>query len=211
MTQGKKTTMGSARGLLFNCKAQATKSVWYKNGLLGSEFRSQHTVLMTHVWMVHKRLVAEGAIGRQTQECMFDELWEDTCSRLRAEGINELSINKYLSEVQSYSFKYCIELDEAISKNSEEEVLDEIGGSLWRHAYVRSDDIEIAHVMKFADYVWQEQQSLFHGVSTEALMDGRIKWGPTPIWDEPSKVLHNSEHEKERLVSGGNESDGGDW
>jgi hypothetical protein len=43
-------------------------------------------------------------------------------------------------------------------------------------------------------YVWQEQQSLFD-VSTEALMDGRIKWGPTPIWDEPSKVLHNG-HEK---------------
>jgi hypothetical protein len=53
--------------------------------------------------------------------------------------------------VQSYSFKYCIELDEAISKNSEEEVLDEIGGSLWRHAYVRSDDIDIGHVMKFAE------------------------------------------------------------
>jgi hypothetical protein len=43
-------------------------------------------------------------------------------------------------------------------------------------------------------YVWQEQQSLFD-VSTEALMDGRIKWGPVPVWAEPSKALHN-EHEK---------------
>ena len=125
-------------------------SILHIDGQISSEFRSKHTVLMTHVWMVHKRLVKEGPQGLKTQECMFDELWEDTCSRLRALGINELSINKYLEEVQSYSFKYCVELDEAINRETEEEVMHEIGGALWRNAYVGKDEQDENIVMAFA-------------------------------------------------------------
>lgn len=108
---------------------------------------------MTHVWMVHKRLLKAGPDGLRTQECMFDELWEDTCSRLRALGINELSINKYLGEVQSYSFKYCVELDEALAKQTEEEVMHEMGGAIWRNAYVGNDDLDENHVMAFARWI----------------------------------------------------------
>ena len=107
---------------------------------------------MTHAWMVHKRLIKEGNEGRLIQECMFDELWEDTCNRLRAIGINELSVNKYLSEVQSYSFQFCVELDQALTKPTEEEVVQDIGGALWRHAYAGNDDIDEEHVLKFARY-----------------------------------------------------------
>jgi hypothetical protein len=42
--------------------------------------------------MVHKRLLADGKAGRAVQECLFDELWEDTSRRIRAQGINELSV-----------------------------------------------------------------------------------------------------------------------
>lgn len=84
------------------------------------------------------------------QECMFDELWEDTCARLRAIGINELSINKYLGEVQSFSFKYCLELDNALTKSSEAEIVDDMGGAIWRNAYISRDDVTEDHVMEFA-------------------------------------------------------------
>ena len=61
---------------------------------------------------------------------MFDELWEDTSGRIRALGVGELSVNKRLSEVQGYSFKFCIELDDAITRNSEGERIDEIAGNV---------------------------------------------------------------------------------
>ena len=47
--------------------------------------------------MVHRRLMAEGK-GEQAekalsiQECVFDEMWNDTSNRIRAAGINELSV-----------------------------------------------------------------------------------------------------------------------
>jgi hypothetical protein len=60
--------------------------------MLGNDFRSKHNLLVVHVWMVHRRLITEGKEGLLVQEAVFDELWEDTCSRIRGAGINELSV-----------------------------------------------------------------------------------------------------------------------
>ncbi len=117
------------------------------------------------------------------QECLFDELWEDTSTRIKSHGINVISINKYLKEVQGYSFSCCLELDNALAKAaasqkllnqqsdksisadktappsslsvpaSEEEILDDIGGILWRFVFMRKDNIEPEHVMLMAKYV----------------------------------------------------------
>ena len=63
------------------------------DGLLGTDFRSKHMMLVVHVWMVHKRLLSEGKQGLLVQEALFDELWEDTCNRIRGQGIVELSVS----------------------------------------------------------------------------------------------------------------------
>lgn len=41
---------------------------------------------------MHKKLISEGDDGQLVQECLFDELWEDTSNRIRGAGINELSV-----------------------------------------------------------------------------------------------------------------------
>ena len=105
---------------------------------------------MTHTWLIHKRLLKEGKEGLKLQECMFDELWEDTCARLRAIGISEISINKHLGEVQSFSFKYCCELDVAVAKTDEAEVIDDLGGAIWRNVYIAKEDMDENHVLDFA-------------------------------------------------------------
>lgn len=105
---------------------------------------------MTHTWLIHKRLLKEGKEGQRLQECMFDELWEDTCARLRAIGISEISVNKHLGEVQSFSFKYCCELDEAVTKSSEAEIIDDMGGAIWRNVYIAKEDMDENHVLDFA-------------------------------------------------------------
>jgi cytochrome b pre-mRNA-processing protein 3 len=65
--------------------------------------------------MIHKRLMIEGKDGLLVQEALFDELWEDTSGRIRAAGIGEMSVNKYLKEVQSYSFRTCVDLDHVLT------------------------------------------------------------------------------------------------
>ena len=203
-----KTTLGSARALFFNCKNQADNTFWYTRGRVGKDFRSRHTMLMTHIWMVHKRLLSEdmGAQGRKIQECMFDELWEDTSSRIRGVGIGELSVNKYLKEVQGYSFKYVIELDQALTHmkgadaltpaTADEKLLqakDDIGGALWRNTYMRRDEIEVDHVLELAEYVYTEHQSLMR-VPKDAVLEGRIRWGALPVWkkERRPKVVGSS-------------------
>ncbi len=65
----------------------------------------------------------------------------------------------------------------------EEEVLDDIGGVLWRFVYNRRDENEFdsEHIMLMAKYVREEQLSL-RNISIDALNNGCIKWGPLPAW-----------------------------
>ena len=61
-----------------------------------NEFRPRHALLLAHVWLIHKRLLADGESGKLMQESIFDLLWDDTSMRIRSMGINELSVNKNL-------------------------------------------------------------------------------------------------------------------
>ena len=45
--------------------------------------------------ILHKRLIKEdNDFNKLIQQALFDQLWENTSSRIRFEGINELSVNK---------------------------------------------------------------------------------------------------------------------
>mgnify|MGYP000548392384 CR=1 FL=1 len=173
--------LAGAISLLDNCKNVADIPTWYREGLIKREFRSKHHLIMLHCWLIHKRLISEEG-GKVVQEAMFDELWEDTSNRIRNVGVNELSINKHLKDVQGYSFRYCIELDEALTKETPDEVKEEIGGALWRFNFLRDDDVEADHVMKMADYVYREHESL-KDVSLAAMCEGRVAFGRPPRWD----------------------------
>lgn len=177
-------TYSTAKSLLDNCLVSSKKNYWFDDsmGKIGKDFRSRHTLLLIYVWMIHKRLLKMGEKGQDIQECMFDELWEDTSGRIRNLGIGELSVNKRLSEVQGYSFKFCIELDDAITRNTEEEVIDEIAGTLWRMLYLKREDIDPADVIDLATYIRKEQISLFN-ISNEAILDGRINFEDPPFWN----------------------------
>ena len=63
---------------------------------------------MVHVWMLHRRLLVEGSKGTTLQECMFDELWDDTSIRIRNAGIREIMVNKRLGEVQVCVAVHCV-------------------------------------------------------------------------------------------------------
>ena len=179
----------SSKALFDNCTIQASLPAWYSNeinkggGLIYNDFRSKHTMLILHVWMIHKRLIIgdTGRVGKNVQECLFDELWEDTSSRIRNIGIAELSVNKNLKDVQGYSFKCMLELDHALTRPSEDEIVDTIGGTLWRFVYMRRNEVDVDHVLELANYIRREQKSVLT-IPTSAIFDGRLDWGPLPNW-----------------------------
>ena len=183
------TVVRSSKALFDNCTIQDSLPTWCSNeinrggGLINNDFRSKHTMLTLHVWMIHKRLIMgdTGRQGKDVQECLFDELWEDTSSRIRHIGINELSVNKNLKDVQGFSFKCMLELDHALTRPSEDEIVDTIGGTLWRFVYMRRNEIDVDHVLELANYIRREQKSTLT-IPTEAIFDGRLDWGPLPNW-----------------------------
>ena len=172
----RRTTLGNALSLLKTCKSQSELSGWYSRGLLTEDFRAKHSMFLIHIWIVQRRLLMPdaGKEGVLVQEAMFDELWDDTTVRIRKLGINELSLNKYLKEAQGYSFKLCMELDQAVKMNEDSisnnikdtkgtkdnniiedvpyEVMDNIGGTLWRSVYAKRTEIDEEHTMELAKY-----------------------------------------------------------
>jgi cytochrome b pre-mRNA-processing protein 3 len=185
---GGNTTLGVSRSLLFNCKNQASHEDWFavNKGWVGTDFRSRHSILLVHIWLIHKRLLLCGdksskKQGLAIQESMFDELWDDTSNRIREAGINELSINKYLTQVQGYSFKACVELDEALTKPSRDEKVEEIAGVVWRSVYNKRDEVDEDRVLALANYVESEHTSL-QNVSDNAMLEGRVAFSSVPVF-----------------------------
>lgn len=194
----RRTTLGNALSLLKTCKQQSELSAWYSRGLLTEDFRAKHSMFLIHVWLVQRRLLLPdaGKEGVLVQEAMFDELWDDTTVRIRKLGVNELSLNKYLKEAQGYSFKLCMELDQAVKINDDliankttnnsiedtpYEVMDTIGGTLWRTVYAKRNEIDEEHTMELAKYVWREHQTI-QKVNLNEIMLGNIKFGKLPNW-----------------------------
>jgi hypothetical protein len=113
---GRKTTLGASTALFNVADRHVTHPYWQRHALIGDDFRSHHMLLMLHIWMIHKRLLKEGKRGLAVQESLFDLLWDNTNDRMHKKGIPEISLNKYLKEVQSYSFRTCVELDQALDQ-----------------------------------------------------------------------------------------------
>lgn len=181
------TTLGVSRSLFFNCKNQVDIPAWYSRGKIASDFRSKQTLLMVHIWLIHCRLLQEGSKGNILQECMFDELWDDTCIRIRSVGINELMVNKRLGEVQAYSFRTCMELDHCMTLQSNDERLEEIAGVMWRSAYLRNNDIMPDHVLELANHVIDEHTS-FMDIPSQAIVEGRVEFkGISHLWGGETK------------------------
>jgi len=232
----RRTTLGNALSLLKTCKSQSELPGWYSRGLLTEDFRAKHSIFLIHVWIVQRRLLMPdaGKEGIFVQEAMFDEFWDDTTIRIRKLGVNELSINKYLKEAQGYSFKLCMELDQAIKTNDDLinnnennnnnqnnnnqnnnnnnnnnsienvpfEVMDTIGGTIWRSVYAKRNEIDEEHTMELAKYVWREHQSI-QKINLNDIMLGNVKFGKLPNWKLRSSSSSKEEEWKEAIDSEG--------
>lgn len=89
----KRTTIDNAHLLFHNCKERANNPYWYTRGMVSNDFRGKQIMLMVHVWMMHKRLLAGGREGQRVQEVLFGELWDDTSDRIRTYDVQEMSVS----------------------------------------------------------------------------------------------------------------------
>jgi hypothetical protein len=125
---------------------------------------------------MHTRLKAEGPQWETLEERVFDQLWMDTMKRIRHEGINELSVNKYLNETQQASFGTLVSYDHALENADNRDVLDE---AIWRSVFERDDHADERDVRRMSDYVRREVSDMLRR-DLQDVVWGNVKWGAPP-------------------------------
>jgi len=143
-----------SRLLYMSSEAQAYDPKWFTRGKLISNYRTKVLLLITHVWICHRRLLLarnEDIRALRIQEMFFDRTWEH-CQRkmVDEEKISVFLLSKYLRQVQELCFHVCFQYDEALNKESDEEIINAIGGVVWNHLYERKEDLPEKHVLEFA-------------------------------------------------------------
>ena len=97
----------TAESLFQAATRQSQDPRWYGPARVKREFRPRHAVLTLHVWLLHKRLLADQYDHDNAltiDEEMFNILWDDSLCRIRQTGAMELAVNKHLQKVQQYTF-----------------------------------------------------------------------------------------------------------
>lgn len=182
---GKDSTRARTAETLFRSAAtQATHPVWAKRGRVKTaQFRPQHALIFAHVWCLHRGLEdfgGDGSEGRLLQEGVFDELWENTQSRIRVTGVNEISVNKHLGDVQKYSFAAALEYDNAVALPDDAQRTDALAAALWRHVFLAAEDLTVDHCVDVAAYL-EAQLAVSRDLDAAAVDAGKIPW-TLPAW-----------------------------
>lgn len=173
-----------AQGIFRSCAVQAGAPVWSKRGLVrAAEFRPNHALLLTHVWMVHRRLHDfprdRKSEATQLQELIFDELWDDTTKRIRQAGIQEISVDRNLADVQKYSFAAAVEYDQAIAHKRQDaaKTTDDLAAALWRHVFLATEEpaVTVDHCLALSAYVLA-QLDMLDALHPDDLLQANFDW-----------------------------------
>lgn len=180
--------------ILHSCINQTAMPEFYRALQLTPDFRGQQALLMLHVWIVHRRLVKEGTHGKLIQEHVFDRLWEETSFRLRHQEISELTVNKYLNEVQQMCFSACVAYDRGLEENGAEGLI----SPLSKHLLNEEKNAKYVEATAMSKYVMKHLKA-FESAPFADLEVGAIPWGPRLLNRDP---VSNTVAELESHISG---------
>lgn len=211
--------------LYASCEQQALLSCAQEKLDLPKTFMSEHFLVAMHVWIVQRCLLrpeletslpAEPPPGftpsaldklalkhaydkdycQDVQQMMFDTFWEDSKRKLRGSGVLELSINKYLLQVQETTFSAMCSWDESLRLASEADAAlaagsvgadehaklvaeadDIMDGAIWRSLLQRQESERAgAAAVEVREYMKAELGRV-RDLDRGALVLGRVAWG----------------------------------
>ena len=143
-----------------------------------------------HLWFYHKRLISDTTdedFAVLTQEELFHILWDDTVCRIRAQPtVQELFVNKYLSQVQQYTFLHLTHYDHVYTteKFLAEPVkrLQELRNLVWQHIFIRDPEYEHATDLldRYAAYIDANYRNIVLEWPDEYYRQARVAWVNLP-------------------------------
>lgn len=162
-------------------------SRWFGPGRVGREFRPRHAVLTLHIWLLHKRLLADEYdkdTALAVDEELFNILWDDTTCRIRQAGVYELSVNKHLMQVQQYTFLHLTHYDHCYTEflDKPEARLKELREIVWHHWFMSDPAVEhrTDHLDRICWYIDANYRNMMHELPDEYYRESRVAWVDLP-------------------------------
>lgn len=156
---------------------QAALPEFYQGTQMAPEFRAQQNLLMLHVWMVHHALRVHGEDAKVLQEEMFDRLWEDSAVRVRRQPVPEVSVNKYVQEVQTMCFTAAVEYDNALLNTDDPNAFNK---ALQKHLLGKTDTSKPCEIARAIEAYVRREMKMTQALEKDVLFSGDIPWGPAP-------------------------------
>jgi len=181
-----------ASNLFRAAQYQASSPQWYGPKKIQSDFRPQHAILSMHIWFLHRRLLAcstdedkesgKHGYNLMVQEELFDIFWNDTRSRIRSSGVNELMVNKHLKDAQQATFLHCTQYDHAFQEFGNDQVkrFEVVCDAVWRHILGGEEDVDDELIRRVGAYVDYQLENVVYKLPDDYFDDGRIGWGNIP-------------------------------
>ena len=196
------TSIRIADSLFQSCLDQSLKQEWFINNNIPNKFKSKHSLIISHIWILHKRLIKEdNDFNKLIQQALFDQLWENTSSRIRFEGINELSVNKNLLDVQNYSFKLFICYDRNFTIQNSESYYENIN-PLINNNITLNENLTLQNnrpLIKYFDNQYKNIQKL----KLDSLHEGSIPWSNTPFYNTKNNFIDSNDEWREAISKTG--------
>jgi cytochrome b pre-mRNA-processing protein 3 len=142
-------------------------------GLPMDGFAPQHQLLLIHLWIINKRLLAEGKPGKKLQVELFDTLWENTERRIRRAGIQELSVNKSLAEIQKLTFGAMVAYDIGLKKTDDND--QELGSAIWRNLFASRSEVPDETVLSVCRWMRSEVERI-KKLPMAKVEEGELEW-----------------------------------
>ena len=116
------------------------------------------------------------------QEELFDIFWHDSKTRIRAEGVNELTVNKHLKDVQQVTFQHLTHYDHAYSEYELKPAkrYEELQGLVWMHILMKDEDVHDEHLKRMSFYIDTQYNNITNRMPDEYFREGRIAWVDVP-------------------------------
>ena len=170
--------------LLYSAEQQASES-YVRYLRQPDEFMPRHQIIMLHIWMLHKRLMADGAQGKALQAELFEALWENTMRRIRATGVHEMTVNKHLRDVQRMSLGAATSYDYGLAHDNDDNL--ELGSALWRNLFMKREQVPDQLVLDMATFVRKEVDRI-GSIPRDELYNGQFSWS-LPAGVKPDSIL----------------------
>lgn len=151
---------------------------------IDSSFNMQVYFIILHAWLLHQRLVLEGAKAKKLDEDLFESCWTLVRNWMWLKKVPEYRFDAELQNVQEYMLGCCVALDKALERP---DILPaRLQQVLWANVYSGAVKRDHAALRRLTKYVLR-QLGLVLQLEGEVLMGGHFTWADYPLLPEPAR------------------------